>query len=99
MKLNPVLSSDALKLSRLAKEIYREFYLHLWKPGGADWYMHDHAYHPDQLLREIHQPETLYFLFNAADELMGYLKLITQTAYPDNPLEIERIYLHKRFNR
>lgn len=87
--------ADASQLAALACDIYRENYLHLWKPGGADWYMHHHAYRISLLDNEIQAANNaVYFLLE--DQLpVGYLKLVwpNQQAGSTSVLEIERIYL------
>lgn len=89
--------SDAQTLSDLAKAIYQENYLHLWLPGGADWYMHQYAYPVHQLEQELADSNNAYYLLLDNQEPVGYLKLLLNsnlTDYdPTDALEIERIYL------
>jgi GNAT superfamily N-acetyltransferase len=91
--------SHADELSALAKAIYVEYYLHLWNPGGADWYMHEYAYHPDKLRSELADAGNLHYIVYEKSKPMGYLKLKQDATLKDfelyNSLEIERIYLHK----
>lgn len=100
VKIVPVNSSHAEALSELAKAIYKEYYLHLWHPGGADWYQNEYAYHPASLRTELEDSNNLHFIvYNVYEKPMGYLKLrinATLQGYDQlNCLEIERIYLHK----
>ena len=99
MKIVPIDISHANELSALAKAIYVEYYLHLWYPGGAEWYMHDYAYHPDKLRTELADANNRHFIVYEEEKPMGYVKLklnATLTGFEKyNSLEIERIYLHK----
>lgn len=93
-------ASHAAELSALAKAIYVEHYLHLWYPGGADWYMNEQAYPEEKLRAEITDPNNLhYIVYNEQEVPQGYLKLrisATLSGYAEKDcLEIERIYLHK----
>lgn len=87
------------ELAKLAQEIYQEHYLHLWQPGGADWYMYTHAYAPDVIQKELRDPDNLHYLVSYENVVIGYLKLNIPTSLPNTPigntLEIERIYLKK----
>lgn len=89
--------SDAQILSDLAKAIYQENYLHLWLPGGADWYMHQHAYPVHQMEQELPDSNNVYYLLLDDQEPVGYLKLVLSSnlaGYDSTEaLEIERIYL------
>lgn len=99
MKIVPIDISHANELSALAKAIYLEYYLHLWNPGGADWYMHEHAYAPGTLQAELADANNHHFIVYVEEKPMGYLKLKQDAALSGfekyNALEIERIYLHK----
>jgi ribosomal protein S18 acetylase RimI-like enzyme len=93
-------SSHAAELSALAKAIYVEHYLHLWYPGGAEWYMEEQAYPEKKLREELADPNNLHYIVYDEQELpLGYLKLRIKailSGFEDKDcLEIERIYLHK----
>ncbi len=100
MEIRKIDSTQAELLSRLSKAIYKEYYLHLWLPGGADWYQDEHAYHPDKLRQELEDPNNLHFMVYENAEPLGYLKIrinaVLQGFESMNSLEIERIYLHKK---
>ena len=91
--------NHAAELAALAQNIYREYYLHLWLPGGADWYMHEHAYHPGKIKTELEDAQNLHYIVYDNDAATGYLKLKLGSKLPGdeqrNALEIERIYLHR----
>ncbi|MES2372811.1 MAG: GNAT family N-acetyltransferase [Bacteroidota bacterium] len=99
MKIIPIDISHANELCALAKAIYVEYYLHLWSPGGADWYMHEYAYHPDKLRAELADVNNRHFIVYDGEKPMGYVKLrlnaVLECFEKYNSLEIERIYLHK----
>lgn len=97
IRLEKASLSDAPILSHLAKAIYQENYLHLWLPGGADWYMNQYAYSIPQIEQELADSNNAYFLLQYDQEPLGYLKLVlcsNLSGYdPADALEIERIYL------
>ncbi len=90
-------AADAALLTQLARSIYQEHYLHLWHPGGADWYMNEYAYAAHKIAAELADPAVEYFIAAADDQPLGYLKLNTAATLDEKPnaVEIERIYLHK----
>jgi GNAT superfamily N-acetyltransferase len=100
LQIKPIDISHAALLSSLAKDIYREYYLHLWLPGGADWYMHEHAYPENKILAELSNKENLHYIVWDENEPLGYLKLKLQASLEGceglPALEIERIYLHRK---
>ena len=99
MQIVPINTSHADALSALAKNIYKEYYLHLWYPGGAEWYMNEYAYHPETLNSELADSNNQHFIVYEKLQAMGYLKLrvnaILEGYESQGSLEIERIYLHK----
>lgn len=100
MTIRQIDSSHAAELSALAKAIYVEHYLHLWYPGGANWYMEEQAYPEEKLRTELADPNHLhYIVYDEQEAPQGYLKLrirATLCGYEEKDcLEIERIYLHK----
>ena len=100
MKVIAINTSHTDELTELARSIYREYYLHLWNPGGADWYMFEYAYNRSKLEMELADPNNLhYIVYNNEQEPMGYLKIrinaVLEGSENKNCLEIERIYLHK----
>ena len=99
IKITPIDISYAGELSALAKNIYKEYYLHLWYPGGAEWYMNDYAYAVQTVAAEIADPGNLHFIIHDKDRALGYLKIRLRATLSGfehfNSMEIERIYLHK----
>lgn len=100
IKIEPVSASQADELALLSKAIYKEHYLHLWHPGGADWYQNEYAYHPDKLRTELEDTNNRHFMVYEEGIPIGYLKIRINATLQDyeaiNSLEVERIYLHKK---
>lgn len=100
MEIRKINGTDAEMLSELSKAIYKEYYLHLWHPGGADWYQDEYAYHPAKLKAELDDNNNQHFVVYENDEPLGYLKIRINAVLKGfeemNSLEIERIYLHKK---
>ncbi len=100
MKIIAINTAHSAVLVELARSIYREYYLHLWNPGGADWYMYEYAYTASKLEKELADPNNLhYIVYNNDQQPTGYLKIrinaVLEGFEDKNCLEIERIYLHK----
>jgi GNAT superfamily N-acetyltransferase len=95
-KANP---GEAGLLSDLAKKIYKEHYLYLWLPGGAEWYMDEYAYNRHKIEADLHTPNVEYHIAFQDDHPVGYMKLVLNASLPGSEhvpaLEVERIYLHK----
>lgn len=93
--------SHAEIISLLAKKIYCQYYLYLWKPGGADWYMNNYAYHSTVIKNELAKANNLYFIVYNKQQAIAYLKLVLQPEYfnfnPLTTLEIERIYIDQNY--
>jgi len=100
LQITPIDISAADELATLAKSIYREYYLHLWDPGGADWYMNEYAYDSETLRSELADKNNLHYIVYENSCPMGYLKIRIHATLKGfehrNSLEIERIYLHKK---
>jgi ribosomal protein S18 acetylase RimI-like enzyme len=95
--------SEAAGIVDLARNIYKEYYLHLWHSGGAKWYMEDYAYSLEKIKAELMNNNNEYFIVAEGDAKLGYMKInlnekLTgfKTLYA---LEIERIYLYKKATR
>lgn len=91
--------TDAEMISTLAKEIYKEHYLHLWHGDGAAWYMNTNAYALDKIENELIDKNSEYIIAIENGRNVGYLKMVfTAVLSADdnrNAMEVERIYLHK----
>lgn len=95
--IQQIQTEQANELAILAQDIYKEHYLHLWHPGGADWYMYEKAYQHNRIKEELADPFNLYYFIIVNNQTAGYVKLVTNTVFngQQNSLEIERIYLYK----
>lgn len=91
--------SHAEELSALAKDIYRQHYLHLWDIGGVDWYMNEYAYPKNILQKELADSNNIYCIAYHKNKAVGYLKIKTNETLIGfeqlNALELERIYIDK----
>jgi diamine N-acetyltransferase len=91
--------TDAPLISDLACKIYREHYLHLWQPGGAEWYMQEYAYAQNKIEQELANVNVEYFIAAEDGNSLGYMKIVLNATLTNhealNALEVERIYLHK----
>lgn len=91
--------NDAALLTRLARDIYKEHYLHLWLPGGAEWYMEEAAYSWDKMEKDLADANVEYYIATEKGNPVGYLKLVLNAVLPGSEtlfaLEVERIYLKK----
>jgi len=91
---------DALTVTTLARQIYKEHYLHLWHPGGARWYMEVYAYNADKIKNELDDSNVEYYIAYENNLPSGYMKLQLNgqlTGYEtQKALEVERIYLLKK---
>jgi diamine N-acetyltransferase len=93
------LITDAAVISSLAQNIYKEHYLHLWRPGGAQWYMQEYAYAQDKIEKELADDNVEYFIAAKNGIYLGYMKIVLTAVLPGDEtrhaLEVERIYLHQ----
>jgi GNAT superfamily N-acetyltransferase len=100
VNIEKALVNDAAMLSVLARDIYKEHYLHLWHPGGAAWYMNEYAYAADKIAHDLADPGVEYYIAFQNEAPVGYLKLLLNAALPGyetfNAIEVERIYLHRQ---
>jgi diamine N-acetyltransferase len=91
--------TNASLISSLAKKIYQEHYLHLWQPGGAQWYMHEYAYAQHKIENELADCNVEYFIAAENGIYIGYMKIVLTAILPSDEtmdaLEVERIYLHQ----
>jgi diamine N-acetyltransferase len=96
--LSRVSVADAAMLTKISREIYKEHYLHLWHPGGAEWYMNSYAYAINTIEKDLEDPFIEYYFVTKKSEILGYLKLIVNATLFNEPLkralEVERIYLY-----
>jgi diamine N-acetyltransferase len=99
LNIYKALFTDAPLITTVARKIYQEHYLHLWQPGGAQWYMQEYAYAQDKIEKELADVNVEYFIAAENETCLGYMKIVLQTSLAGHEtldaLEVERIYLHK----
>lgn len=90
---------DAALLSKTATAAYSDHYLHLWYDGGR-WYLQTY-FTAARFAEELHDSNAWFFLIHYKAEPAGFLKLNIDNPSPDgnnNALELERIYLTKKWS-
>ncbi len=91
----PLTVDDAPALSEIALRAYRDHYLDYWDDRG-EWYM-QHSFAPDQLARELADPNARYFLVHLDAVPVGFVKVNLDKGLDHFPaadsIELERIYL------
>jgi len=91
---------EADSIVTLARNIYREYYLHLWHSGGANWYMEEYAYAAEKIKAELLNADNEYFIATENGNQQGYIKLKINERLAGfeelKALEVERIYVHKK---
>ena len=95
--LREATNADTALLASLAREIYREYYLHLWLDAG-EWYQ-EAMYNEARTGAELADPNNLFFIASLEDHPVAYLKLRKDAGLeehkPSDCLELERIYIRK----
>ncbi len=98
--IHQALVHEALLLTELARNIYKEYYLHLWHTGGAEWYMEEYAYSSDAIKKDLTDLNIEYFIAVEDGSPVGYMKIVLNSPFEAdenmNALEVERIYLTKK---
>lgn len=99
LKITVIAVSQLEELVNLSRAIYKEYYLHLWNSGGANWYMYEYAYDSGKIKEELSDKNNLHFILYDDEKPMGYLKIRIDAQLEgyetQDALEIERIYLYK----
>lgn len=94
VSLAPVTENDLELLSKLARQVYQKYFLHLWKDNG-DWYR-NWAFSTQTLAAELQEPGAQWYLAYYQGEAVGFLKTVDQLG-PDEAdstlFKLERIYL------
>jgi ribosomal protein S18 acetylase RimI-like enzyme len=97
IKITRIGAARAALLSDVAIRAYSDHYLHLWHDKG-EWYINK-SFSVKNLLKELEDEHTRFFLIYYNEEAVGFLKLhIDEPAEGEenqNALELERIYLLK----
>ena len=92
--------ADLEVLRQLSLETFREAFADQNDPNDFETYLRE-AFSPDRLRWEVNNPETRFFFLYYGGKLAGYVKINAEGAQTElqDPaaLEIERIYVRKRF--
>ncbi|TWT06383.1 GNAT family N-acetyltransferase [Planococcus sp. CPCC 101016] len=93
---------DVSNLQTISTETFRETFQEQNSPEHLNAYL-ERAYNLDQLIQEIANPSSQFYLVYLDEELAGYLKVNTDEAQSetmdDDSLEVERIYVKKKFQK
>jgi diamine N-acetyltransferase len=96
----PASHYDLENLVDLSRKVFYDSFNHMNTPENMKEYM-DRAFNADQLLSELKNPMSEFYLLSVDDIMAGYLKLNKDTAQSDirdeTSLEIERIYIDQAF--
>jgi ribosomal protein S18 acetylase RimI-like enzyme len=91
---------DAQELEAISRKIFYDSFHDQNTEENILAYM-DHAYHPDKLMEELHDPNVEYYFLCDHDRKIGYLKLNYADSQSDigdpDSLEIERIYVDQAY--
>ncbi len=103
LRYRRLLLRDIPEIQHLGRETYLPYYAHIWKPGGADWYL-DMCFNRETLEAELSDPNVEYWTpINTYGVPMGLIKLELLRAIPDggatDALHLEKIYLLPDFHR
>jgi ribosomal protein S18 acetylase RimI-like enzyme len=94
---------DAETLAPLAIEIFNDAFAAnpLNKPEDMRVYISD-AFSVEQTRREISETDSIFFIAEMADEMIGYAKLKERSTEDcitgENPIELQRLYVKKDFH-
>ena len=103
LKIRRGAPADADALAPLAVEIFNDAFAHnpLNKPEDMRAYISE-ALSVEQTRRELAEADSIFFIAEAAGEMIGYAKLkerSTEDCIADeNPIELQRLYVRKDFH-
>ncbi|MFC4404093.1 GNAT family N-acetyltransferase [Gracilibacillus xinjiangensis] len=93
---------DSRKLQEIGKETFNETFKHQNLQENMNAYL-EKAFNLRQLEKELSNISSQFFFVYYNDEIAGYLKINTNDAQSEEmgneSLEIERIYVRKRFQK
>lgn len=94
--------NDLQELQKISVETFTETFQEHNTPEHLQTYL-EKAYHLDQLKQELANPQSQFFFIYIGQEAAGYLKINTGQAQTEkmdeDALEIERIYVRKKFHK
>jgi diamine N-acetyltransferase len=90
------------KLQEISYETFNETFKHQNSPKNMNAYS-ERAFTLEQLEKELSNPSSQFFFVYFNNEVAGYLKVNTHDAQSeamgDESLEIERVYIKKKFQK
>lgn len=93
---------DAQELQTISVETFTETFQEQNSPQHLNAYL-EKAYNLEQLKRELANPSSQFFFAYSNREIAGYLKINTGEAQSEamggDALEVERIYVKKKFHK
>lgn len=100
IKIEKVTIAAIERLQIIGKQTFLETFLEHNSEQDMDNYL-SNSFSADKLKMEIENPNSEFYFATLNDEVIGYLKLNSEDAQTElkdnNALEIERIYVSKRF--
>ncbi|MDH7447798.1 GNAT family N-acetyltransferase [Aquimarina sp. 2201CG14-23] len=95
VSLRKVEEEDHRELLRLMRNIYPPVYSHLWLDRGTEYI--NRLYSKNNLIKELKDPDSFYYLINYEKESIGILRIIINEQIPDildnSMVKLQRIYL------
>ena len=93
---------DLRELQEISHETFNETFKHQNSPGNMNSYL-ERAFNLEQLKKELSNPSSQFFFVYFNHDVAGYLKVNIDNAQSeemvDESLEIERIYIRKKFQK
>ncbi|MCC9090188.1 GNAT family N-acetyltransferase [Bacillus pumilus] len=90
------------ELRKVGIDTFKETFQDQNKAEHIDAYVKK-AFHPNQLLKELHHPSSQFYFVQVSGEVAGYLKVNMDEAQSEEmgskALEIERIYIKQSFQK
>ena len=95
-----VTKNDLKELQSISRETFKQTFDPFTAPNDMAEFL-EKAYADEKLLDEINNSHSRFFFLMVEDEVAGYLKINDEDAQTEyvkpNALEVERIYLRKKF--
>lgn len=92
--------ADLSAVQNIGAQSYLPHYPHLWKSGGAEWYL-DRCFGNAALEIELRDKNVEYYLISNDSETVGLLKLILRKPLPasdvENALHFEKLYFIEKY--
>lgn len=94
--------NDSCELQEISYETFNETFKHQNSPENMNAYL-EKAFNPEQLEKELSNINSQFFFVYFDHEIAGYIKINTNEAQSEKmgeeSLEIERIYIKKKFQK